>query len=118
MAINLCSDELARLGKQDSLPKPNTKDDPRVTPKHEEEMWERERQHHCLETCMQKLHDGKRELILDYYQKKGAEKIANRQRMAEYLGISLNALAIRVLRIREGLEVCILECLQAENFSK
>jgi RNA polymerase sigma factor (sigma-70 family) len=118
VAINLCSDERSRLGKQDTLPNPNTKNAPVVTPKQEEEKWERERRHQCLEACLQKLPDGKRELILDYYQKQGAEKIANRQRLAEYLGISLNALAIRVLRIRESLEACILECLQAKNYSK
>jgi RNA polymerase sigma factor (sigma-70 family) len=118
VAINLCADERKRIGIVDPIPRPNTKNDPRVTPRQEDDKRELERRHRCLETCLGKLPDGKRQLILDYYTGKGREKIENRQRIADYLGISLNALAIRVLRIRESLETCILECLQPENFAK
>ncbi len=118
VAINLCHDERKRLENFAPLPDPNKKISPHTSPGEDDEKREREQLHQCLEVCLGKLPTGKRDLILDYYAKKGREKIENRQRIADYLGISLNALAIRVLRIRETLEACILECLQAENFAK
>ncbi|MGH9839998.1 MAG: RNA polymerase sigma factor [Blastocatellia bacterium] len=118
VAINLCHDERKRLENLEPLSDPNKKNSPRSSPREDDEKQERERLHQCLEACLGKLPEGKRDLILDYYAKKGKEKIENRQRVADYLGISLNALAIRVLRIRETLEACLLECLKDEKFAK
>jgi DNA-directed RNA polymerase specialized sigma24 family protein len=66
----------------------------------------------CFDRCLEALPADNRKLILGYYQGKGAEKIRNRQELADELSIPLNALRIRVHRIRKTLEQCIAECLQ------
>jgi RNA polymerase sigma factor (sigma-70 family) len=66
----------------------------------------------CFDRCMEKLLPENRDLILQYYQEERRAKIQLRQRIAERLGIPLNALRIRAHRIRIGLEKCIKECLE------
>ena len=69
----------------------------------------------CFDRCLEKLSDNSRNLILTYYQGVGAEKIKNRQELAEKMDIPLNALRIRVHRVRKDLEKCIAECLQTRQ---
>lgn len=57
-----------------------------------------------LEWAMNRLSASDRELILRYYQGEGRGKIDHRQRLAEELGVGLNALRIRVHRIRTELK--------------
>ena len=57
-----------------------------------------------LERAMGLLSAPDRELIIRYYQGEGRGKIDQRQRLAEELGIGLNALRIRVHRIRAELK--------------
>ena len=71
---------------------------------------EKERMFQCLEKCCQKLEPESRDLITRYYHGKEREKIENRRRMAEMLGISMNALSIRACRIRDRLEICVRKC--------
>ena len=56
-----------------------------------------------LERCLQQLKPGQRELIVEYYAGRGREKIERRRALARRLGITMNALAIRASRIRDGL---------------
>lgn len=65
----------------------------------------------CLEHCMQRLPPPKRELLERYYQEDGQAKIDNRKRLAEQLGIALNALRIRAHRIRLSVQECVQDCL-------
>jgi len=58
-----------------------------------EEVFER------LDDCLRQLPTSDRELILNYFQADGREKIQNRKRLAEQLGIPTNLLRIRVHRI-------------------
>jgi DNA-directed RNA polymerase specialized sigma24 family protein len=74
-----------------------------------------EREHECLEGCMVRLTEEDRTVILGYYSKDGREKIINRNELAQKLGIGLNALRIRVYRIRIALKVCIEDCLGRET---
>ncbi len=68
----------------------------------------------CLRRCLGSLAAPQRTLILAYHQvERGAGKIAERKRLAERLGLPLNALRIRAHRIRRGLEECIDACLTA-----
>jgi RNA polymerase sigma factor (sigma-70 family) len=60
-----------------------------------------------LSECLQKLPKEKREMILDYYAKEKHAKIVHREQMARALGISVQALRVRVLRVRLTLEKCI-----------
>lgn len=69
-----------------------------------------EQEYDCLERCMQRLTADNRELVLQYYQKEKRTKIEHRRRLAERLGIALNALRIRAHRIRASLQECVQNC--------
>lgn len=69
-----------------------------------------EPEYECLEECLQELTAQNRELVLQYYQEEKKAKIDNRRRLAEKLGIALNALRIRAHRIRTSLELCVRTC--------
>ena len=71
-----------------------------------------DKEYECLEQCMDGLPARSRELFLQYYQEEKSAKIRHRKRLAERLGIGLNALRIRACRIRMDLQTCVLECLQ------
>jgi RNA polymerase sigma factor (sigma-70 family) len=66
----------------------------------------------CFDNCLEKLTHENRRLILEYYQEERRAKIQLRQQIAERLSIPLNALRIRVHRIRISLEGCITHCLE------
>ena len=70
----------------------------------------RERQLDCLERCLEELAAKDRDLISAYYLGETAIKVQNRKQLAARLGIPLNALRIRALRIRERLEACVGRC--------
>ena len=109
VAINLYYE---RQKKPHPIAESEVKNSTRYSSKNNDENWSRERLHHCLDECLKELPDSQRELILDYYSKDKKQKIENRKRIAVYLGVSLNALALRVLRIRDTLESCLNDCLE------
>ena len=65
----------------------------------------------CLRNCLQTLSPDNRELILQYYQGEKSEKIQNRKKLQDRLGIPVNTLRMRALRLRERLQGCVEECL-------
>jgi DNA-directed RNA polymerase specialized sigma24 family protein len=75
---------------------------------------EAEREYACLDRCMERLPDANRELILRYYEEEKGAKIDQRRRLAENLGIALNALRIRAHRIRAVLQECVEDCLEGQ----
>jgi RNA polymerase sigma factor (sigma-70 family) len=87
-------------------------DDPSHLYERQLERYQREHQLDCLEQCLQGLPANNRELISEYYQGETGVKIQNRKSLAQTLGIPLNALRIRALRIREKLEDCVENCLK------
>ena len=66
----------------------------------------------CLEKCLDALEPLSREIIVRYYLGEERSKIENRHALAESLGITTNALAIRACRIRDKLESCVKKCIQ------
>ena len=64
----------------------------------------------CLTGCLSELPTVERSLIVEYYFGERRAKIDHRRSLADKLGLSPNALAIRACRIRERLESCIREC--------
>jgi hypothetical protein len=66
----------------------------------------------CLGRCTSQLEPVNRELLRQYYVGKGRVKIANRRSLAESLGITMNALAIRACRLRDKLEACARQCVK------
>ena len=65
----------------------------------------------CLDSCTESLPPDNRQMILSYYEGKERARIENRKRLAETLGVPMNSLRIRVHRIREKLEGCLVNCL-------
>jgi RNA polymerase sigma factor (sigma-70 family) len=80
-------------------------------PTQEQEEETPERRKECLSKCLRKLPKEKRDLILSYYAKEKQAKILHRADMGRQLGVSPEALRIRMLRIRVSLEECIELCL-------
>jgi RNA polymerase sigma factor (sigma-70 family) len=71
----------------------------------------KERLHQCLDACLGRMDSKSRELVLDYYRLEKQTKIDFRKSLARGLGISVNAMRIRLHNIRGALEGCIEECL-------
>jgi len=65
----------------------------------------------CLRSCLQNLPADSRELIIEYYQGEKGAKIKNRKRLVERLGIPVNTLRMRALRLREKIQACVEDCL-------
>lgn len=65
----------------------------------------------CLDECLDALAGRERDLIVGFYRGEKGARIARRKRLAEELGISVNALRIRAYRLRARLEGCVRECL-------
>lgn len=65
----------------------------------------------CLRQCLRRLSEDQRILVLRYHQE--ADHIRSRQLLSQELGIPMNALRIRVHRVRRKLEDCVRECLRA-----
>jgi DNA-directed RNA polymerase specialized sigma24 family protein len=63
-----------------------------------------------LERCLDELPAPTRELLIRYHGDSGRAGIAQRKRLAENLGIGLNALRIRVHRLRGRLQECLDRC--------
>lgn len=61
----------------------------------------------ALTRCLQRLGTSDRVMILRYYGEDGSTRIRARQGLAEQLGINLNALHNRALRLRKQLEKCV-----------
>ena len=66
----------------------------------------------CFSKCLGELSEGNRIFIVKYYEGERGDKIANRKKMADELGISLVALRSRARHIRERIEDCVNECLK------
>jgi DNA-directed RNA polymerase specialized sigma24 family protein len=64
----------------------------------------REFQFACLEASLHQLPPADRELVLHYYDTDAYTRIDQRAALAERLGVSLNALRVRVHRVREELK--------------
>jgi DNA-directed RNA polymerase specialized sigma24 family protein len=70
-----------------------------------------ERRCSCLEECLDHVTSAdEREVVLRYHQKDKGEKIRERKKLARELGISLNALRIRIWHIHARLRPCVQQC--------
>ena len=55
--------------------------------------------------------------MLDYHQGEGGQRIRNRRRLAQSLEVPMNALRIRVHRLRSRLEACVRDCMDRSQES-
>lgn len=74
-----------------------------------------EKHYKCLDRCLQELAEPDRHLLLDYYGYAPGQKIQRRQMLAEDRKIALNALRIRVCRLRAALKRCIMSCIRSQE---
>jgi RNA polymerase sigma factor (sigma-70 family) len=71
-----------------------------------------QRNYDCLDQCLAKLAERDHKLLLDYYDYDSGGKSSRRQLLAEALGMPLNALRIRLHRLRNQLRYCVTACMQ------
>ncbi len=80
-------------------------------PDDEPDEWERE--HECLEKCLEELTPRNRDLLLEYYQEEGGAKVEHHKEMARRLGLTPNALRVLMCRLRASFKKCMRACLKA-----
>lgn len=82
----------------------------------EEQEWEEqaaEQRLKCMRECVEALPIESRTLIYQYHQ--GEKKKESRKDLAAALQLPLNALRLRVHRLRAGLEACVDQCLKQSH---
>jgi DNA-directed RNA polymerase specialized sigma24 family protein len=65
----------------------------------------------CFDGCLAGLPEDSQALVLRYYELEGRARIEARRALAITLGLTDNALRIRVQRLRDRLEACLGTCL-------
>lgn len=68
-------------------------------------------EYECLQTCLEKLPSDQRHLIVGYYKEEKSTRIENRRKLADFFGMSANALHVKTLRIRTQLRECLRNCI-------
>lgn len=68
---------------------------------------EEEQVFECLEECLQQLSAEERELFSEYFKREGQAKIDFRRELSERLGITPNALRLKIFKIKARLRECI-----------
>lgn len=84
---------------------------PLPPPQTAEEKRDQERRLLCLSQALQHFPAESQRLLLSYYQGEGAAKISNRRSLAQEIGIPINALRIRMHRMRQRLATAVEACL-------
>lgn len=74
-----------------------------------------EQEFQCLEECMEKTLPHHRRMFEEYYCDGESGMTESRQILAEQLGITMNALRIRVHRVRDALKECVRGCIDREG---
>lgn len=67
----------------------------------------------CLQRCLGALSTANREMVLQYYRGDKRAKIESRRKLTDRLQLPLQTLRMRMLRLRERLQACVEECLEA-----
>lgn len=73
---------------------------------------EEERESACLDRCLDRLAPGERGLVLGYFQGEKGERIERRSALAQELGISSNALRLKIHRLLHRLRECVVLCVE------
>ncbi|MDQ3012203.1 MAG: sigma-70 family RNA polymerase sigma factor, partial [Acidobacteriota bacterium] len=75
-----------------------------------EESWEKEQISQCLHQCLRRLKEDERQTLVLYYLKSTTARDEHRLRLAERLGCTINALRLKMMRLRDQLRSCITSC--------
>lgn len=74
-----------------------------------------DKEHDCLEHCLDLLSDSQRHLIINYYLYEGHSKIEHHKRMASQLKITIGAIRNRAFQIRHRLQNYMQQCTLGER---
>jgi DNA-directed RNA polymerase specialized sigma24 family protein len=74
-----------------------------------------EQHDHCHRQCLTRMQEQDRDLLLQYYRGRGQPRIDRRQQLANELGIPMNALRIRIHRLRSHLRLCVEKCMRSRS---
>lgn len=74
-----------------------------------------EKQHRCLDLCLRRIPEAEQHLLLHYYRYGAGDKIRHRKAMAEEMRVAMNALRIKVCRLRAKLEACLFRCVESDD---
>lgn len=72
----------------------------------------------CLEDCIETLPQDHRQLVAEYYKEDGRNKIECRRELSRKSGLSINALHIKICRIRAVLGKCVSNCVAAKGVTE
>jgi len=72
----------------------------------------------CLERCLQRLDAADRSLVLEYHQDERSARIRRRSDLAGGLGLSPNALRLKIHRITARLRECVFACMERSGFAE
>jgi DNA-directed RNA polymerase specialized sigma24 family protein len=82
-----------------------------LTGRSRSEQDEKELHLHCLERCIQELDEDQRQLFMEYFifaeNYKGAAQAKHRQELADRLQLTMNALQVKVHRLKAKVERCV-----------
>lgn len=70
----------------------------------------------CLEACLQRLDAADRDLVLGYHQDEHGARIERRAGLARELGLTPNALRLRIHRLTARLRECVEGCMARDSF--
>ncbi len=70
-----------------------------------------EERQECLDECLKNLENEERQLLLEYYAKDKSDKFEHRRKLAESIGLTANAMHVKIHRLRFALKKCIEKCL-------
>lgn len=71
---------------------------------------DREAEYECLEACLAELATEVRKMIVEYYRGEKAGRVQRRKDLARRLGISVEVLRVRAVRVRGSLVKCVKKC--------
>jgi hypothetical protein len=66
----------------------------------------------CLENCLERLSPADKRLVLDYHQGERSARIRGRSGLARDLGLTPNALRLKIHRLTSRLRECVLGCVE------
>jgi len=69
-----------------------------------------ERERACLDRCLDQLAPAERSLVLGYFEGEGSARIRKRSDLAHELGVSPNALRLKIHRVTGRLRECVVRC--------
>jgi DNA-directed RNA polymerase specialized sigma24 family protein len=90
------------------LPLPEQWEARRAEPPAAEEDAEREQA--CLDRCLELFSAAERSLVLAYFEGEKSARIERRSALAQELGITLNALRLKIHRLTGRLRDCVVQC--------